>query len=308
MNIVFMGTPQFAVVCLETLIKNKSNVVCVYSQPDKPKGRGHKVQFTPVKEVAIKNNIPVYQPDTLKTKQALEDFKALKPDLVVVVAYGKILPKEILEIPKFGCINVHASLLPKYRGAAPIQWSVLNGDSVTGITTMYMSEGLDTGDMILKAQTKIGENETASELHDRLAVIGANLLMDTVKLIEQGKANREVQDNNLSSYAPMLSKELCMIDFNKNAKLVHNQIRGLSTWPCAMTILDGKRIKVYSSEIVSGYKDIPGKLLDNKEFIVACGEDTAIKFTSVQYEGSRRMNAQDFLRGKRIDIGTILGE
>ena len=307
MNIVFMGTPEFAVASLQALIDNKNNVVGVYSQPDKPKGRGHKHQYTPVKEVAVENNIKVFQPTTLKTQEALEEFKALKPDLAVVVAYGKILPKEILEVPTYGCINVHASLLPKYRGAGPIQWSVLNGEKVTGVTTMYMAEGLDTGDMILKSETEIGENETASELHDRLAVIGAELLLDTLKLIEQGNAPRTPQNDEESSYAPMLTKELCPIDFNKNAKLVHNQIRGLSTWPCAVTMLDGKRIKVYNSEVVNGYKGKPGELLDNKKFIVACGDNTAIKFTSVQYEGSKRMNSEDFLRGKQVSTGIILG-
>lgn len=307
MNIVFMGTPEFAVASLQALIDNKNNVVGVYSQPDKPKGRGHKLQYTPVKEVAVENNIKVFQPTTLKTQEALEEFKALKPDLAVVVAYGKILPKEILEVPTYGCINVHASLLPKYRGAGPIQWSVLNGEEVTGVTTMYMAEGLDTGDMILKSETKIGENETASELHDRLAVIGAELLLDTLKLIEQGNAPRTPQNDDESSYAPMLTKELCPIDFNKNAKLVHNQIRGLSTWPCAVTMLDGKRIKVYNSEVVNGYKGKPGELLDNKKFIVACGDNTAIRFTSVQYEGSKRMNSEDFLRGKQVSTGIILG-
>lgn len=307
MNIVFMGTPEFAVASLQALINNKNNVVGVYSQPDKPKGRGHKLQYTPVKEVAVENNIKVFQPTTLRTQKALEEFKALKPDLAVVVAYGKILPKEILEVPTYGCINVHASLLPKYRGAGPIQWSVLNGEEVTGVTTMYMAEGLDTGDMILKSETKIGENETASELHDRLAVIGAELLLDTLKLIEQGNAPRTPQNDDESSYAPMLTKELCPIDFNKNAKLVHNQIRGLSTWPCAVTMLDGKRIKVYNSEVVNGYKGKPGELLDNKKFIVACGDNTAIRFTSVQYEGSKRMNSEDFLRGKQVSTGIILG-
>lgn len=307
MNIVFMGTPEFAVASLQALIDNKNNVVGVYSQPDKPKGRGHKLQYTPVKEVAVENNIKVFQPTTLRTEEALEEFKALKPDLAVVVAYGKILPKEILEVPTYGCINVHASLLPKYRGAGPIQWSVLNGEKVTGVTTMYMAEGLDTGDMILKSETKIGENETASELHDRLALIGAELLLDTLKLIEQGNAPRTPQNDDESSYAPMLTKELCPIDFNKNAKLVHNQIRGLSTWPCAVTMLDGKRIKVYNSEVVNGYKGKPGELLDNKKFIVACGDNTAIRFTSVQYEGSKRMNSEDFLRGKQVSTGIILG-
>lgn len=308
MNIVFMGTPDFAVASLKALIENEYNVCAVYSQPDKPKGRGHKFQFTPTKEVALEHSIKVLQPQTLKTAESIEEFKALKPDLAVVVAYGQILPKEILDIPKYGCINVHASLLPKYRGAGPIQWSVLNGEEVTGVTTMYMAQGLDTGDMILKEETKILPNETASDLHDRLKEIGAELLIKTVNLIKMGKAPRIPQDDSLSSYAPMLTKDLCPIDFNKNAKLVHNQIRGLSTWPCAVTTLDGKRIKVYASEIVTGYKGKCGELLDNKKFVVGCADNTAIRFTTVQYEGSKKMNSEDFLRGKQVDNGIILGK
>lgn len=308
MRIVFMGTPDFAVPCLQALLNHGEEIVGVYTQPDKPKGRGHKVLPPPVKELAAENKIPVFQPVTLRSEEAQKEFAALSPDLVIVVAYGKILPKQILDIPALGCVNVHASLLPKYRGAGPIQWSVLNGEKETGVTTMYMAEGLDTGDMILKEKTLIGENETASELHDRLSEMGAQLLIETVCRIKDGTAPREKQDDALSSYAPMLTKDLCELDFSQNADLVHNRIRGLSTWPCAVTTVLGKRLKVYRSEIVKGYHGAPGEVLCNKTFIVGCGEKTAIRLTEVQFEGSRRMKSEDFLRGKPIPVGTICGK
>ncbi|MGI5958854.1 MAG: methionyl-tRNA formyltransferase [Massiliimalia sp.] len=309
MRIVFMGTPEFAVPCLQALLDSGEQVVGVYTQPDKPKGRGHKVLPPPVKELAMKYDIPVFQPVSLKKDPAeAEQLKNLAPDLIVVVAYGKILPKSILDIPPLGCVNVHASLLPKYRGAGPIQWSVLNGETKTGVTTMYMAEGLDTGDMILKAETAIGENETADELHDRLSVLGAETLVKTVALLKEGSAPRIPQDDSLSCYAPMLSKEMSQIDFTQPANLVHNKIRGLSSWPCAVTTLMGKRLKVYRSELVNGYHGKPGEILCNKTFVVGCGENTAIRFTEVQFEGSKRMKSEDFLRGKQVQLGTICGE
>lgn len=306
MNIVFMGTPDFAVPCLQALLDSGEQVIAVYTQPDKPKGRGHKVLPPPVKELAVLHNIPVYQPATLRTEEAQAEFAALKPDLAVVVAYGKILPQAILDVPPHGCINVHASLLPKYRGAGPIQWSVLNGETKTGVTTMYMAEGIDTGDMILKSETAIGEDETASELHDRLAVLGAQTLLDTLRLVHTGQVPRTVQNNEEASHAPMLTKELCALDFTKPAQLVHNQIRGLSTWPCAVTSLMGKRLKVYKSQLANGTGK-PGEVLDNKTFVVACGDGTAIRLLEVQFEGSKRMPAEAFLRGQHIEKGTLLG-
>lgn len=307
MRIVFMGTPDFAVPCLQALYDRHYDVAGVFTQPDKPKGRGHKVQPPPVKELALAHQTEVYQPVSLKEDAAFESLSKLRPDLIVVVAYGKILPKRVLDLPKYHCINVHASLLPKYRGAGPIQWSILNGETVTGVTTMYMAEGLDTGDMILKAETKIGDNETADELHDRLSVLGANLLLDTLREIENGTAEGKKQDDAQSCYAPMLTKELSALDFTKTAAQLHNQIRGLSSWPCASTVLLGKRLKVYRSELVSGYHGNPGEILCNKTFIVACGDQTAIRFAEVQYEGSKRMKSEDFLRGKRIENKTVLG-
>lgn len=308
MRIVFMGTPDFAVPCLQALLDANEEIVGVFTQPDKPKGRGHKVLPPPVKELALQHHIPVFQPVSLRNEEVTKQIEALAPDLMVVVAYGKILPKAILDLPPYGCINVHGSLLPKYRGAGPIQWSVLNGETKTGVTTMYLAEGMDTGDMILTGETEIGENETASELYDRLSVLGAEVLLKTVAQIKAGTVKRIPQDEALASYAPMLSKELSQIDFTKSASLVHNQIRGLSSWPCAVTTVLGKRLKVYRSEIVTGYHGTPGEVLCNKTFVVACGEDTAIRFTEVQFEGSKRMKSEDFLRGKQIPLQTKCGE
>ena len=306
MKIVFMGTPDFAVPCLDVLIQNGYQVTGVFTQPDKPKGRGYKLTPPPVKELALQYEIPVFQPVTLKDGEALEQLKSCEPDLIIVVAYGKILPKAILELSPLGCINVHASLLPKYRGAGPIQWSVLNGEAETGVTTMYMAEGLDTGDMLERISTPIGENETADHLHDRLSQLGAKVLLSTVQKAQRGELKPEPQDDSLSCYAPMLTKELSLIDFHKSASEVHNLIRGLSSWPAAHTFYDGKRLKVYESRLREE-KGAPGELLDDKHFVVACGQG-AVQFISVQYEGSKRMPAEDFLRGKHLKKGQILGE
>ena len=305
MNIVFMGTPEFAVPCLDALLKAGHQVSAVFTQPDKPKGRGYKLTPPPVKELALQKNISVFQPTTLKDGVALEEIKKVNPDLIVVVAYGKILPKEILSFPKYGCVNVHASLLPKYRGAGPIQWSILNGEEETGVTTMYMAEGLDAGDMLEKEAIRIGENETADELHDRLSELGAKLIVSTVEKLENKEITPVKQNDQESSYAPMLSKELSLIDFKESAKKVHNLIRGLSSWPCANTFYEGKRLKIYRSEIVD-LSGKPGEILDDKRFIIACG-DKAIRAIVVQYEGSKKMSSEDFLRGKSLKKGEILG-
>ena len=297
MKIVFMGTPEFAEASLQKLLETDHQIVGVFTQPDKPKGRGYKLVAPPVKELALAHNIPVFQPQKMRDGTALEILQELQPDLIAVVAYGKILPKEILELPRYGCINVHGSLLPKYRGAGPIQWSVINGESVTGVTTMYMGEGLDTGDMILKKETPIGENETYGELHDRLKEIGAQALVETIELIEQGKAPREVQDDSLSSYAPMLDKQIARLDFTKDAQTLHNLIRGLSPWPVAHTTVDGKLLKVHRAVLASG-KGQPGEVVDSKKFIVACKEG-ALELLEVQLEGGKRMKGEDFLRGRK---------
>ena len=233
MNIVFMGTPDFAVPCLRALLDAGYPVTGVFTQPDKPKGRGYQLAPPPVKEFALTQNLPVFQPKTMRDGEALEQLKGCNPDLIVVVAYGKLLPKEVLELPRFGCINVHASLLPKYRGAGPVQWSIINGEEKTGVTTMYMAEALDTGDMLESASLEIGENETADELMERLSHLGAELLISTVKKAEEGTLKPIPQDESLSSYVSMLDKEMARLDFNKPAKEVHNLIRGLSSWPCA---------------------------------------------------------------------------
>ncbi len=311
MNIVFMGTPDFAVPALKELYSAGHCVKAVFSQPDKPKGRGYKLTPPPVKVCAIENGSPVYQPESLKKGEDAENsiklLKEINPDYIIVVAYGKLLPKQVLDIPKYGCINVHASLLPKYRGAGPIQWSVLNGEKKTGVTTMLMAEGLDTGDMLLKAETEIEENETASELHDRLSVLGAELLIKTLDELKEGNVVPQKQDDSLSTYAPMLTKDLCPLDFSKSAQELHNQIRGLSDWPCATAIIGDKRLKIYKSEIVSfnDKNEIIGEIIDEKKFVVACGTGS-IRFVELQAEGSRRMRTDEYLRGNLIVRHTVL--
>lgn len=306
MNIVFMGTPDFAVPCLQKLLDAGYPVTGVFTQPDKPKGRGYKLVPPPVKELAMAHDIPVFQPASLRNDEAYELLKNCAPDLIVVVAYGKILPKRVLELPQYGCINVHASLLPRYRGAGPIQWAILNGESETGITTMYMGEGLDTGDMLEQVKTPIGENETADELYTRLSKMGAETLLVTLQKLEADALLRTPQDDSLSCYAPILDKSLCPLDFNKTARELHNQIRGLSSWPAATTTYKGKRLKVYESRLVS-MSGQPGEILDTKRFIVACKEG-ALQLVSVQYEGGRRMDGDAFLRGRPPVPGEKLGE
>ena len=312
MNIIFMGTPDFAVPVLELLYKTKKhNIQAVFTQPDKPKGRGYKLTPPPVKVLALEHNTPVFQPNSLKNggEEYVEKIKEFNPDCIVVAAYGKILPKSVLDIPKYGCVNVHGSLLPKYRGAGPIQWAVLNDEAETGITTMLMGEGLDTGDMLLKKATPSGENETAAELFDRLAAMGAELLVETLDALEQGNVIPEKQQEEFATYAPMLSKDMCNLDFSDPVRKVHKQICGLSDWPCAVTKLNGKRLKIYKSEIVSNKASgkANGEIVNAKDFSVACS-DGVIRFTEIQAEGSKRMKTADYLRGKPVSEGTILGE
>ena len=312
MNIVFMGTPDFAVPCLQALIDNGENVQAVFTQPDKPKGRGYKMLPPPVKSLALTYNIPVYQPLSLKkgedAENALNILKDLSPDLIIVVAYGKILPKEILELPKYYCINVHASLLPRYRGAAPIQWCVLNGEKETGVTTMLMAEGLDTGDMLLKESVAIGDDETASELHDRLSAVGAELLIKTISAVNVGTITREKQEDSLSNYASMITKDMCPIDFSLPAQQIHNKIRGLSASPCAATMLNGKRLKIFKSTMSDKkkYDLAAGTVVNEKDFTVVCGDGYTVTFTEVQSEGGKRMKVSDFLRGNHIEKGICL--
>lgn len=306
MRIVFMGTPDFAAAILERLISTGRNVVGVFSQPDKPVGRKQIIEPTPVKKLALEHGIPVFQPAKMKDGTALEMMKSLSPDLVVVAAYGRILPKELLDVPPLGCVNVHGSLLPKYRGAAPIQWSVINGDTVTGVTTMYMAEGMDTGDMILKLETEIGEDETAGELFERLAALGADSIEKTLELFDEGSVPREPQNDGEATLAPMLKKEMGEIDFEKSPEEIHNLVRGLCPWPVAFTFVDGKTVKVYKANKAEGFCGEAGTLLDEKRFVVGCGGG-ALELITVQPEGKKQMSGGDFIRGKRLEKGTRIG-
>lgn len=307
MDIVFMGTPEFAVPCLERLISDGHNVKGVFTQPDKPKGRGHKMQFPPVKQCAVDAGITVYQPTKMRDGEALSILNELNPELIIVVAYGKILPAEILNFPKYGCINIHASLLPRYRGAAPIQWCVLNGETVSGVTSMQMDVGLDTGDMLLSKNVEIGENDTAGDLHDKLSVLGAEVMSETISLLIDGKLNPVKQNDSESNYAPMLSKDLCPIDWNDTAESVHNKVRGLSPWPIATAKWGDKTVKIHKTAITNCYEGKAGEVLvSDRRLIVACGSDTAVEIITLQLEGKKAMSADDFLRGNPIEVGTIL--
>ena len=307
MKILFMGTPDFAVPCLEKLIKDGHNIVGVLTQPDKPQGRKMKLTPPPVKELALQNNLEVYQPESLKNDAIKQLLEEKQPELIVVVAYGKILPKYVLDFPKYGCINVHGSLLPRWRGAAPIQWSIIAGDKTAGVTTMKMSEGLDTGDMLLKYETEIGQTETAGELFDRLALSGAELLHDTIEQINS--IVPEVQDESKANYAHMLDKQIAQIDWSKSNKEIDCLIRGLNPWPIALTTLNGERLKVYSASLQNA-SGKAGEVLqaDTKNgLLVACGEG-AMLLNEIQAVGGKRMNAKDYLRGHKIEVGSILGE
>ena len=309
MKIVFMGTPDFAVPCLKALAESNHSVEAVFTQPDKPKGRGYKMIPTPVKASALEYGLTVHQPLSLRkgddAVEAMETLKSIAPDLIVVTAYGQILPKEVLELPKYGCINILASLLPAYRGAAPINWCILNGETRTGVTSMQMSEGLDTGDMLIKSETEIGENETYAELYERLSVMGGEVLLKTLTALEEGTLAPEKQDDSLSSYSPMIRKEMSALDFSKSAGELHNTIRGVT----GFTMLGGKRLKIFRSEIVSGESDSAknGEIVNPADFTVKCGDGKLLKFTEIQLEGSKRMKTEDFLRGKKLEKGEILG-
>lgn len=310
MKIVFMGTPVFALSCLEKLIEAGHEVAAVFTQPDKPRNRGKQIQMTPVKECALKHGIEVCQPLSLRKGEdaeiSLELLKKIDPECIVVVAYGQILPESILELPKYGCINVHASLLPMYRGAAPIQRCIQFGEKKTGVTTMYMAKGLDTGDMILKDEMDIPEDMTGSELHDRLAEMGGKLIVRTLEELQSGTAPRIPQEGD-TCYASMISKEELLIDFTKPAVQVRDFIRAMSAVPCAYTMLDGKRLKVYGTKLsAKNYSGQPGEIVDPDYFAVMCGNG-ALEFTEIQAEGGKRMDVQAYLRGKKPAKGTILG-
>ena len=309
MRIIFMGTPDFAVPCLEALLKSDNEVVGVFTQPDKPKGRGYELAPPPVKVCALNNNLPVFQPASMRNGEALEIINSLNAELIIVVAFGKILPKEILESVKYGCINIHASLLPKLRGAAPIQWSILNGETETGVTSMQMDVGLDTGDMLLKQTFAIDENITAEELFDKLSEMGADVLIDTINALKNNKLQPEKQDDSLSNYAPIITKEICPLDFSKSALEVHNKVRGLYSWPIATTVINGKKFKVHKSKILEEtFSGNPGEIVDNNNrLVIMCGDGKCVEILEIQAEGKKKMDTQSFLRGQRIEIGTIAG-
>lgn len=304
MRIVFMGTPDFAVPCLERLIGDGHEVAAVFSQPDKPKGRGYTLAPTPVKACAEAHHIPVHQPQKLKDGSAEELLRGLAPDLAVVVAYGRILPPALLAVPKMGCVNVHGSLLPKLRGAAPIQWSVINGDTVTGVTTMFMAEGMDTGDILLQRETPIGPEETAGELFERLAPLGADCLSETLRLLEKGALTPTPQDHGKATHAPMLDKELARIDFEKTACEISCLVRGTNPAPCARTFFGGKMLKVHRALPILGFSGNPGELLSAERLIVGCG-DGAVELLSVQPEGKRPMEGAAYLLGRRAAKGEM---
>ena len=303
MRVVFMGTPDIAATCLKKILADGYDVVGVYTQPDRPKNRGMKLAFSPVKEVALEHNIPVFQPENFREDADVEQLRALQPDVVAVVAYGRILPQRVLDIPPKGCINIHASVLPEYRGSAPYQWAVLDGKTETGVTAMYLCREMDAGDMIDVAKTPIGENETAGELLDRLAVLGADLLSVTLEKIEKGTVTATVQDSSLATYAPMLDKTMCPIDWNKTAKQVHNHVRGMNPWPVATAELGGKRFKIYATAIVPEITNAaPGTVLGLTKtgLKIACGNGV-VEVRTLQAEGGKRMAAPDYFRGHPLE-------
>lgn len=307
MRIVFMGTPEFAVPCLDALVAAGHEVVGVFSQPDRPVGRHqNRLQPTPVKQCALSHNIPVYQPEKLRDGTALTLLKELAPELIVVAAYGRILPDDILALPPKGCINVHSSLLPKYRGAAPINWAVLNGDEVSGVTIMDMAHELDAGDIIRQVSTPVSRTETAQELYDRLAQLGGELLVETVTAIADGTAQRTPQDPAEVTLAPMLSRELSPIDWTRTAAQIHDQVRGLLPWPVASTdLFGGDKVKIFTTiETEDKTGKEPGTILraDKTGIDVACGGGTVLRITELQAPGSRRMAAADYLRGHPITV------
>lgn len=309
MKIVFMGTPDIAVPCLQKIIDEKYEILGVVTQPDKPKGRGKKLGMSPVKELAIENNIPVYQPVKARDKEFIDKIKSLNPDVIVVVAFGQILPKEILEIPKLGCINVHVSLLPKYRGAAPINWVIINGEEKTGVTTMYMDEGLDTGDMILKTEVNLDENITAGELHDKMMNIGAETLKETLRLIEEGNAPREVQNHEEFSYAPIMNKSLGNIDFSKSAREIHDLVRGVNPWPSAYTTYNDVIMKVWKTKVLDekSTKDV-GTIIDvSKDGIKVSTIDNVLLIEEIQMPNKKRMLVGEYIKGNTIETGLVLG-
>lgn len=306
-RVIFMGTPEFACPTLRTLIERGENVVAVVSQPDRPKGRGQKLMPPPVKELALQHGIPVYQPPKVRTPEFVEVIRELQPDVIIVVAFGQILPKALLDIPPHGCINVHASLLPRYRGAAPLNWCLINGERETGVTTMLMDVGLDTGDMLLMEKTPLDENEDISSLHDRMAAMGAELLATTLDRLQAGDLTPQAQNEADSCYAPMLKKEHGIINWQSDARTIHNQVRGLAVWPGACTIIDGQAMKIFRTRIGSG-SGTPGQVLQAAKgvFEVAC-QTGSLFLHELQLAGKKRLDATSFLAGYPVAVGAELG-
>lgn len=306
MKIVFMGTPDFAVSTLESLVKGGHEVIAAVTQPDKPKGRGKAVQLTPVKEKALEYEIPVYQPVKARDPEFVELLKEMNPDVIVVVAFGQLLPKAILDIPKYGCVNVHASLLPKYRGAAPIQWAVIDGEEVSGVTTMLMDEGLDTGDMLEKAEIVLDKKETGGSLFDKLSALGGELILSTLEKMENGTITRTPQGDSTTSYAKMLQKSMGKIDWSMEAVKIERLIRGLNPWPSAYTSLNGKTVKIWAAEVEEGQTSgTPGRVTVTKDkLLVECVEGF-LSITELQLEGKKRMETAAFLRGFTVEDQSV---
>ena len=313
MRVIFMGTPDFSVGTLEALVSAGHEVCLAVTQPDKPKGRGKEMQFPPVKEAAISHGIPVYQPRRIRERECVEELRKYNADVMVVIAFGQILPKEILEMTPYGCINVHASLLPKYRGAAPIQWSIINGESVTGVTTMQMDEGLDTGDMIMKREVPIAEDETGESLHDKLAQAGAELCVETLKALEDHTAVFEKQGESPTAYAKMLTKEMGNIDWNNSAVQIERLVRGLNSWPSAYTHWNGKVMKIWKAKAESTQPDSgpavsTGVVTEvGKDYFTVSTGDGILRVYEIQIPGKKRMETGAFLRGYAMEPGTLLG-
>jgi len=307
-GIIFMGTPEFACPTLQILLNRGENILTVVTQPDRPKGRGQKVAFPPVKALALKHNLPVMQPARVREPEFIETIRGLAPTLIVVVAFGQILPKALLDIPPMGCVNVHASLLPCYRGAAPLNWCIINNESETGVTTMLMDHGLDTGPMLLKRSTPIDESEDIVSLHDRIAIMGADLLSETIDGLSAGHINPQEQDNSQMCYAPLLKKEDGLIDWRRSAREIYNQIRGLSVWPGAFTTFDGQSLKLYRALIGAGGGP-PGTALRSSKgtLEIACGSGSLL-IEELQLAGKKRLDTASFLAGCPIQPGTILGD
>lgn len=307
MRVIFMGTPEFSVPTLQTLIDSAHEVIGVVTQPDKPKGRGNKVFYTPVKGKALEYEIPVYQPLRVREPEFINMLKELSPDVIVVIAFGQILPKSLLDIPKYGCINIHASLLPKYRGAGPIQWAVINGEEKTGLTTMFMDVGLDTGDMLLKTEVILNKDETGGSLHDRLSRMGGPIILETLEQLESGDIIRIPQDNEKATYAPMLDKNLGFIDWNKSATEIERLIRGLNPWPSAYTYYHNKVLKIWKAECLTNNEVHiqPGtvcQIIKNQGFVVKCKENSLL-VKELQLQGKNKMDAASFLRGNHLNEG-----